>query len=249
MKLCRIIEQGVIKYAVYRDGKYIGLLIRNGGFIETDECKEFKLLSPCVPGKIVAVGMNYDAHIKELHADLKERPSSPVIFLKPSTCVIGPDEEIVITKHSNRVDYEGELGIVIGRVCKDVPRDEALDYILGYTCLNDVTARDLQKPGEQWSVCKGFDTFCPIGPWIETDLDVSDIGVQSRLNGELRQDGRTSDMIFNVPELIEYISGIMTLLPFDIIATGTPSGIGKMEKGDTIEITVEGIGTLRNTVV
>jgi 2-keto-4-pentenoate hydratase/2-oxohepta-3-ene-1,7-dioic acid hydratase in catechol pathway len=173
----------------------------------------------------------------------------PLIFLKPSTAVIGPDDEIILPKLSKRVDYEGELGVVIGRKAKDVPQDRAKDYVLGYTCVNDVSERYAQKEDGQWTRAKGYDTFAPIGPWVETDVVPDDLRVETYLNGELRQSARTGDLIFSVAELISFISGVMTLLPGDIIATGTPSGIGRMNPGDIVEVRIEGIGTLRNFVV
>lgn len=204
-----------------------------------------RLLAPCEPGKVVAVGINYRDHAAEMGHDL---PQDPVIFLKPSTSVIGPGEEIVRPADSQRVDYEAELALVIGAPCKDVPASEAHRYIFGYTCLNDVTARDLQKRDGQWTRAKGFDTFCPIGPWIETQFNGTCAGVRARLNGKLVQQSDTAHLINAVPALVAFISRVMTLLPGDVITTGTPSGIGPMCSGDVIEIEVDGIGTLRNPV-
>ncbi|MDH4227960.1 MAG: fumarylacetoacetate hydrolase family protein [Deltaproteobacteria bacterium] len=212
------------------------------------ELSSFKLLSPVLPSKIVAIGLNYKAHAAEFN---KELPSEPMMFLKPSTSVIGPGDAIVYPSHmSRRVDYEAELAIVAGKTAKDVEAGDARDYILGYTCINDVTARDLQGKDVQYTRAKGFDTFAPIGPWIETELkDPMNVRVESYLNGEKRQDSSTSDMIFSVYELFSFVSKVMTLYPGDVIATGTPSGVGKMKPGNTIEIRVEGIGSLLNTVV
>ncbi len=204
-----------------------------------------KLLAPCVPSKIVAIGLNYRSHSEEVKIAL---PRVPLIFLKPSTAVIGPAEPIILPRGSGRVDYEGELGVVIGRRAKDVPAASSSEYILGYTCVNDVSERHIQKEDVQWTRAKGFDTFAPIGPWIETQVDPSNLKIETRLNGELRQSARTADLIFNVPTLVEFISGVLTLLPGDIISTGTPSGIGRINPGDAVEITIEGIGTLRNPV-
>jgi 2-keto-4-pentenoate hydratase/2-oxohepta-3-ene-1,7-dioic acid hydratase in catechol pathway len=205
-----------------------------------------RLLAPVLPSKIVAIGLNYRAHAAEFNKPL---PEEPMLFLKPSTSVIGPGEEIRHPSHmSRRVDYEGELAAVIGKKAKDVSPAEARRFILGYTCFNDVTARDLQGKDIQYTRAKGFDTFAPIGPWIETELDPLEVKVESYLNGGKRQDSSTKDMIFNVYELVGFISRVMTLLPGDVIATGTPSGVGKMKPGDTIEIRVGGIGALVNKV-
>jgi 2-keto-4-pentenoate hydratase/2-oxohepta-3-ene-1,7-dioic acid hydratase in catechol pathway len=207
---------------------------------------EVELLSPCNPSKIVALGLNYHSHADELKAHL---PNAPLIFLKPSTAVIGHEADIIYPPISARVDYECELAVVIKKPAWRVSEEECMDYILGYTCFNDVTARDLQSQNGQWTRAKGFDTFGAIGPCIETELDPANIIVETYLNGELRQRGNTSDLIFGIPELINFASNVMTLLPGDIIATGTPSGIGPMYPGDTVEIKIEPIGTLRNHVV
>jgi 2-keto-4-pentenoate hydratase/2-oxohepta-3-ene-1,7-dioic acid hydratase in catechol pathway len=206
-----------------------------------------KLLAPCEPTKIVALGLNYRDHAEEFNFPI---PDEPLLFLKPSTAVIGPDDDIVYPAMSQRVDYEAELAVVIGRTCRHVREEEARDYILGYTCINDVTARDLQKKDGQWTRAKGFDTFAPLGPWIETEIpDPEDLTVEAYLNGERRQRSNTSNLIFGVAAQISFISQIMTLMPGDVIATGTPSGIGPMRPGDTVEIRVEGIGTLKNCLV
>jgi 2-keto-4-pentenoate hydratase/2-oxohepta-3-ene-1,7-dioic acid hydratase in catechol pathway len=205
-----------------------------------------KLLAPARPSKIIAIGLNYKAHAAEFN---KALPEEPMLFMKPSTSVIATGEEIVYPVHmSRRVDYEGELAVVIGRVAKRISAAEAQDYVLGYTCFNDVTARDLQGRDVQYTRAKGFDTFAPLGPWIETDLDPLDVKVETFLNGERRQQTSTRDMIFNSFELVSFISNVMTLLPGDVIATGTPSGVGKMEPGDTVEVRIEGIGSLFNRV-
>lgn len=217
--------------------------------IETNQyyrLSDLRLLPPCLPSKIVALGVNYKSHGEEMSHRI---PAEPLIFIKPSTSVIGTEDDIVYPESSERVDYEGELGVVIKSVARRVPREDAFNYILGYTCVNDVTARDLQAKDKQWTRSKSFDTFCPIGPCIETELDPSDLSLETILNGEVRQQTRTSQLIFPVATLVSFISHVMTLLPGDIIATGTPRGIGPMQPGDIVEIRIEGIGTLRNYVV
>lgn len=204
-----------------------------------------QLLPPCNPSKVVAVGLNYRDHAHELGLAI---PEEPVIFLKPPTTVIGPGESVICPAVSARVDYEAELGVVVKDRTRNIGPEEAPDHILGYTCANDVTARDLQKKDGQWTRAKSFDTFCPVGPWIETDLDPGDLLIQSYLNGERRQSSRTSQLIFNVHELVSFISGIMTLEQGDLIITGTPAGIGPMKPGDEIEVRIEGIGSLKNRV-
>ncbi len=207
---------------------------------------EVRLLAPCAPSKIVALGLNYRNHAAEVKAPL---PDAPLIFLKPSTAVIGPEDNIIYPSSSARVDYEGELGVVIKKPVWRVSVENALDYVLGYTCFNDVTARDLQRHDSQWTRAKGFDTFAAIGPCIETELDPGNVELETYLNGERKQYTNTSDLIYSVPELVNFISSVMTLLPGDVIATGTPSGIGPMYPGDTVEIKIGSIGTLRNHVV
>ena len=210
------------------------------------DLRDVNLLAPCTPSKIVCLGLNYRSHAEETKLPI---PKVPLIFLKPSTAVIGPDDEIVLPRYSRRVDYEGEMGVVIGRKARHVPEEKAEEFILGYTCLNDVSERHNQRDDGQWSRAKGYDTFAPLGPWIETDVVPDDLKLETRLNGELRQSARTSDLIFRVSGLVSFISGVMTLLPGDVIATGTPAGIGRMSPGDIVEISIEGIGRLRNTVV
>jgi len=208
-----------------------------------------RLLAPAEPGKIVCIGRNYREHAKELDHPI---PTEPLIFLKPPSSLIGPEDEIRRPAElSQRVDYEGELGVVIRRRCYNLrPSDDVKPYIVGYTCVNDVTARDLQNKDGQWTRAKGFDTFCPIGPVVADDLDPwKGIGVQSRVNGELRQNGTTADFLFPLDVLIRFISQVMTLEPGDVIATGTPAGVGPVNAGDVVEVTVEGVGTLRNPVV
>lgn len=207
---------------------------------------DVKLLSPCAPSKIVCVGRNYTEHAAELGNDL---PKEPLIFLKPPSSILAPDDPIILTPHSERVDYEGELAIVIGKTCSRLKSSaDAKFYILGYTCLNDVTARDLQKKDVQFTRAKGFDTFCPFGPFIETELDLSGTTVETFLNGAKRQSARIAEMIFSVDVIIQWISQMMTLLPGDIIATGTPSGVGPLTTGDVVEVAVSGVGRLRNPV-
>jgi 2-keto-4-pentenoate hydratase/2-oxohepta-3-ene-1,7-dioic acid hydratase in catechol pathway len=207
---------------------------------------EVRLLAPTVTSKVVCIGLNYRDHAKELNLTL---PEEPLLFLKPSTSVIGPGDEIVMPKQSSRVDYEAELGVVIGRIARKVSRKAAKDHILGYTCLNDVTARDLQSKDGQWTRAKGFDTFCPIGPWIETDVDPKDLDIRLFVNGEQKQASRTSNLIFDPYALVEFISHVMTLMPGDVIATGTPAGIGPLKSGDSVEVRIEGVGSLTNRVV
>lgn len=207
---------------------------------------EVKLLAPVLPSKVVGFGKNYADHAREMGG---EPPADPVVFLKPSTSVVGPDQPIVLPHESAEVHHEAELAVVIGRLCKDVPVERADEVVLGYTCANDVTARDLQRSDLQWARAKGFDTFCPIGPWVETELDFSDVRVTCEVGDELRQDGRTSAMIRGVPELVAYVSRMMTLLPGDVILTGTPAGVGPIVDGDVVTVGIDGIGDLTNRVV
>jgi 2-keto-4-pentenoate hydratase/2-oxohepta-3-ene-1,7-dioic acid hydratase in catechol pathway len=206
---------------------------------------EVHLLAPVLPSKLVCVGKNYEAHAAEFDMTV---PEEPLLFLKPSTAVLGPNDPITLLPISRRIDYEGELVVVIGRLAKDIKAEDAYRVILGYTCGNDVTLRSLQKTDDQWARAKGFDGSAPIGPWIETDLDPNDVVVQTRLNGDVRQQASTSDLVFGVATLIEYITSFMTLLPGDAIMTGTPEGVGKLEPGDLVEVEVDGVGTLANTV-
>jgi 2-keto-4-pentenoate hydratase/2-oxohepta-3-ene-1,7-dioic acid hydratase in catechol pathway len=213
---------------------------------DTYKLNEVKLLAPCAPSKIVALGLNYRSHAEETRNPI---PEVPLIFIKPSTAVIGPEDNIIYPPSSTRVDYECELGVVIKKKAWHVSEEDALSYVLGYTCFNDVTARDHQRDDVQWTRGKSFDTFAPVGPCIETELDPSNVSVATYVNGECKQSGNTSDLIFPVPVLISFISRVMTLLPGDIIATGTPAGISPIKPGDTVEIRIEPIGTLRNYVV
>jgi 2-keto-4-pentenoate hydratase/2-oxohepta-3-ene-1,7-dioic acid hydratase in catechol pathway len=235
-------EEGVIA-ALVGDPLYQGIE-PTGERVAVDDVR---LLAPVIPrSKVVCVGRNYADHAAELGNDV---PEEPLLFLKPNTSVIGPGDPISYPRQSRDVHYEGELAVVIRRICRDVPAQRARDVILGYTVGNDVTARDLQKKDVQFTRAKGFDSFCPLGPWIETDLDAGDVEVTTTLNGDVRQRGRTSQMIFDVPTLIAHITSVMTLLPGDVVLTGTPAGVGPMRPGDDVAVSVQGIGTLTNKVV
>jgi 2-keto-4-pentenoate hydratase/2-oxohepta-3-ene-1,7-dioic acid hydratase in catechol pathway len=220
----------------------------DGGTLSGESCErsEARLLAPVMPSKILCVGRNYAAHAKELG---NEVPKEPLLFLKPPSSIIGPDEKIVLPSESSRVDHEAELGVVIAKKCKAVSIDCASEVIFGFTNVCDVSARDLQKSDGQWSRAKGFDTFCPVGPWIETELDPRSVRIVCRVNGTTRQDGNTSNMIFPVAEIIAYASKMMTLEAGDLLVTGTPEGVGPIVHGDTIEIEIEKIGTLTCSVV
>jgi 2-keto-4-pentenoate hydratase/2-oxohepta-3-ene-1,7-dioic acid hydratase in catechol pathway len=208
---------------------------------------DVRLLAPVIPrSKVVGVGRNYRAHAEELGHEV---PAQPLIFLKPNTSVIGPNDGIVYPEQTNDLHFEGELAVVIGRICRDLPRERADEVIFGYTVANDVTARDLQHSDGQWARAKGYDTFCPLGPWIITDLDVTDLRVSTTVNGETRQDGRTSEFVFDIPDLLAHITSFTTLLPGDVVLTGTPAGVGPMLPGDEVAVSVEGIGTLTNKVI
>jgi 2-keto-4-pentenoate hydratase/2-oxohepta-3-ene-1,7-dioic acid hydratase in catechol pathway len=206
---------------------------------------DVRLLAPILPSKVVCVGKNYAAHASEFGGEV---PEEPLIFLKPSTSVSGPGDPIPLLPISHRVDYEGELAVVIGRIARNVRSEEAFRYILGYTCGNDITLRDLQKKDDQWARAKGFDGSCPLGPWIQTELDPIDVHLETRVNGVVRQSASTSDMVFGVATIIEFVTEFMTLLPGDVIMTGTPEGVGKLEPGDKVEVEVDGIGVLMNPV-
>jgi len=212
---------------------------------ERRQLASVRLLPPVLPSKVVAIGKNYAEHASEMGGDVPERP---LVFLKPSTAVVGSGDPIAYPPSSTRVDYEGELAVVIGRLCRDVPESRAAEVVFGYTCANDVTARDQQASDGQWSRAKGYDSFCPLGPWIETDISPDDLRVTTTLNGEVKQDGRTSQIVHKIPALITYITACMTLLPGDVILTGTPAGVGPMEVGDEVAVEIEGIGKLVNVV-
>ena len=209
--------------------------------------EDVRLLAPVIPrSKVIGVGRNYAEHARELG---NEVPAEPLLFLIPNTAVVGPGDPVVMPRQSRDVHYEGELAVVIGRMCKDVSRQDAAKVIFGYTCANDVTARDLQRSDGQWSRAKGFDTFCPVGPWIETELDTTDLSLVTRRDGEVVQDGTTADMIHDVAALVAHVSEAFTLLPGDLILTGTPAGVGPVQAGQRVEVEIEGIGTLGNPFV
>ena len=205
--------------------------------------KDVRLLAPCTPSKVICLGLNYRPHANEIQMNL---PEVPLLFLKPATAVVGPEDEIVFPANYTRVDYEAELAVVIGRKAKLVTEDRAEEYILGYTCFNDVTEREQQRTDVQWTRAKSHDTFAPLGPYIDTGVDSSNLQVELFLNGERKQSGNTRELLFSIPHLVSFISGVMTLLPGDVIATGTPSGIGAMKPGDVVEVKIEKIGTLKN---
>ncbi|AJW39527.1 2-hydroxyhepta-2,4-diene-1,7-dioate isomerase [Rhodococcus sp. B7740] len=206
---------------------------------------DVRLLAPILASKVIAIGKNYAAHVAEMGG---EAPKDPVIFIKPNTSIVGPGAPIVLPPSSNEVHFEGELAIVIGRPCKDVPASKAYEVVLGYTLANDVSARDHQKHDGQWTRAKGHDTFCPLGPWIETSLDPTDLEIKTEVDGVVKQQSRTSLLLHDIPKIIEWVSAVMTLLPGDVILTGTPEGVGPITDGDSVSITVEGIGTLTNPV-
>jgi 2-keto-4-pentenoate hydratase/2-oxohepta-3-ene-1,7-dioic acid hydratase in catechol pathway len=205
-----------------------------------------RLLAPVMPGKIICVGRNYEAHAREHGAEL---PEVPLIFLKPQSSVIGPEDKIILPPQSSQVEHEAELAVVMGKHGRWISPENAQDYIFGYTVGNDITARDLQRRDGQWTRSKSFDTFCPLGPWIDTSFDPADAIITCHVNGEMRQMGSTHDMVFGINQLIAFTSSIMTLEPGDVILTGTPSGVSPIHPGDLIEATIEGLGTLRNSVV
>ena len=209
--------------------------------------EDVRLLAPVIPrSKVIGIGKNYADHAKEMGG---EAPAQPLMFLIPNTAVVGPGEPVVLPPVTSEVHYEGELAVVIGRICKDIEPDEVSKVVFGYTCADDVTARDLQRGDGQWARAKGMDTFCPIGPWIETDLDPANLSVRTRLDGEVVQDGTTADMVHDVATLVSYASKAFTLLPGDVILTGTPAGVGPVEAGQRVEVEIEGIGTLSNPFV
>lgn len=232
--------------ALAGDPLYVGIKLLEQEY----KLADVKLLAPTLPrSKVVGIGRNYRAHAAELGHEV---PDEPLMFIKPNTSVIGPDDSILYPEQTNELHFEGELAIVIGRICRDVPAEKATDVIHGYTIGNDVTARDLQRKDGQFTRAKGFDSFCPLGPWIETDLDPQNfadgVAIQTHLNGDLKQDGSTKDLIFDIPTLVAHVTSVMTLLPGDVILTGTPEGVGPMEIGDEVEVSIAGIGTLTNKV-
>lgn len=253
MKIFRILHNGSGRYAIGDDRSARLTLAsspeelmsaREGSGAEID-IADATLLAPVLPGKIVAVGRNYADHARELG---NEVPSEPILFLKPPSSLLDPGRDIEFPAQSERVDFEGELALVIGRRARRISPDQWRSFVLGFTCANDVTARDLQKKDVQFTRGKGFDTFCPLGPALVTNLDPADLEITTRLNGEVRQSGRTSQMIFAPGVLLEFVTAIMTLEPGDVVLTGTPAGVGPMSPGDVVEVEVEGIGVLRNRV-
>ena len=251
MKIARFSTGGDPRFGIL-DGDELVVLRGDpmfAGFDTLDErvpLAEVKLLAPVIPrSKVVAVGRNYRAHAAEFG---NEVPVEPMLFFKPNTSVIGPGDAIVLPRQSERVEFEGELAVVIGRIARNVTAQNAADVIFGFTVANDVTARDLQKKDGQWARAKGFDSFCPLGPVIETEFAVADQAIRTTVNGDLRQDGTLADLVHSVPAIIEFASAAFTLLPGDVILTGTPAGVGPIVSGDVVEVTVEGIGTLRNPV-
>ena len=251
MRIARFSHQDAIKFGIVDEDELVVLAgdPMFAGFDTTGErvpLRDIALLAPVIPrSKVVCVGRNYRDHAAELGNDV---PPAPMLFFKPNTSVIGPGDAIVLPPQSERVDFEGELAAVIGRIAKNVPAESALDYVFGYTIGNDVTARDLQKTDGQWARAKGFDTFCPLGPAIETEFDpTGDAVVTTRVNGEVRQQGPISDMIFSLADVIAYASAAFTLLPGDVILTGTPAGVGPFVAGDVVEVEITGLGILRNT--
>ena len=243
---------GVVEGDANTDGGPVLDIIKGHPFAEFERSGQkvpldkVRLLSPVLPSKVVAVGRNYAEHARELGHEV---PDTPVVFFKPSTTVAGPDDPIGYPAFSSEVHHEAELAVVIGRMCSQVPRERAHEVILGYTCANDLTARDIQRDEEQWARAKGFDSSCPLGPWVETELDPGDLAVMCTVNGAQRQLGRTSEMVRSVADLIVHITEAMTLLPGDVILTGTPAGVGPLSVGDEVAVTIEGIGTLTNKVV
>jgi 2-keto-4-pentenoate hydratase/2-oxohepta-3-ene-1,7-dioic acid hydratase (catechol pathway) len=253
VKIARYSHNGSLSYGILDEDEQELVVLAGdpmfAGFETTGErvrLADATLLAPVIPrSKVVAVGKNYRDHAAEMGG---EAPSAPLLFLKPNTAVIGPHDAIVLPPQSSQVEYEGELAIVIGRIGKNIAADQYADYVFGYTVANDVTARDLQRSDGQWARAKGFDTFCPLGPVIETDFDAAEATLVTRVNGEVRQNGRTADMVHGIPAIVEYASSVWTLLPGDVILTGTPAGIGPLVDGDTVEVEISGIGTLSNPV-
>ncbi len=249
MKFVRCFHKETSVYGVI-EGDHVVLLkgLPFDKIVRTDEVVplgQAKLLAPCVPTKAVCIGLNYRDHAEECNIPL---PTSPVVFIKASGCVVGPNESVMYPSLSKRVDYEAELAIVIGKKARHVPLPEASSYIFGYTCANDVTARDLQPENGQWTIAKSFDTFLPLGPIITNEIDPLDCAICTRLNGQVKQSSTTANLIFKPEFLVSYLSQVMTLYPGDVIITGTPAGIGPMEPGDIVEITISGIGTLSNPI-
>jgi 2-keto-4-pentenoate hydratase/2-oxohepta-3-ene-1,7-dioic acid hydratase in catechol pathway len=251
MKIARFSHQGAISFGIFDESE---LVVLNGdpmfaGYDPSGErvkLSDVKLLAPVIPrSKVVGIGKNYAEHATEMGGDA---PAEPLLFLKPNTSVIGPGDAIVLPPQSSQVEHEGELAVLIGKVAKSVPADRALDYVFGYTIGNDVTARDLQKSDGQWARAKGFDTFCPLGPIVETDFDELGGTLVTRVNGEVRQSGSLDDMVHSVADIVAYASSVWTLLPGDVILTGTPAGVGPLLAGDSVEVEIPGLGILTNPV-
>jgi 2-keto-4-pentenoate hydratase/2-oxohepta-3-ene-1,7-dioic acid hydratase in catechol pathway len=259
MRIARYSHAGVVGYGVVEGGELLALpghpftssgepLVTTGEVLDLDAVR---LLAPVIPSKIIGIGKNYADHVAEMAAGggaAPVPPAQPLMFLKPNTSLIGPDDTIVLPPESHEVHHEAELAVVIGRLCRRVPAVRASSVVLGYTCANDVTARDLQRSDGQWTRAKGFDTFCPLGPWIETDLDPGSVMVECELDGATMQSASSATMIHPVWDLIAAVSAVMTLLPGDVILTGTPAGVGPLHPGVEVAVTVSGIGTLVNTV-
>jgi len=237
-----VLDQGVIRVL---EGTFFEAPVPTGEEIPLDDVR---LLAPVLPSKVIGIGLNYASHAAEFGG--RELPTEPLMFFKPSTAVSGPGDPIPLHAMSERIDYEGELAVVIGRLARKVADpDQAERAILGYTCANDVTLRDLQKSDDQWTRAKGFDSSAPLGPWIETGVDPNDLALETRVNGEVKQSQRTSDLVFSPVALVSYITQFITLLPGDVIMTGTPAGVGPLQAGDRVEVEIEGIGILENTAV
>lgn len=239
-------DEDAVVVALAGDPLYVGVKLLD----QEHRLSDVRLLAPVLPrSKVVGIGRNYAAHAAELGHEV---PAEPLMFLKPNTSVVGPDDPVFYPPQTQELHYEGELAVVIGRICRDVPPEQATDVIHGYTIANDVTARDLQRSDGQFTRAKGFDSFCPLGPWIETDLDpqafADGVRIQTFLNGDVVQDGSTADLIFDIPTLIAHVSSVMTLLPGDVILTGTPEGVGPMQVGDEVEVSIAGLGSLTNRI-
>jgi 2-keto-4-pentenoate hydratase/2-oxohepta-3-ene-1,7-dioic acid hydratase in catechol pathway len=250
MRIVRYSRQGDVGFGIL-EGETVAAISPHpfGAFEYTGErlpAGEVRLLAPVLPSKVIAIGRNYAEHARELG---NEVPPEPVIFLKPSTSVIGPGDPIIRPDGVGQVDFEGELAVIVGKLVRRLETADAIQAVLGFTCANDVTARDLQRSDGQWTRAKGFDTFCPLGPWIETDLDSSDLAISTLVNGEVKQQARTSQLERGVADLLAFVSRVMTLLPGDVLLTGTPAGVGPLEPGDRVEVEVEGVGILANEVV
>ncbi|RLC35936.1 MAG: hypothetical protein DRH33_07795 [Candidatus Nealsonbacteria bacterium] len=250
MKYLRFFQNGNIRYGLLEKGntirEVVGDIFNNHKTIKkVYSLSEITFLAPCVPTKIIAVGLNYFDHANEFQMKI---PNEPLIFMKPPSTLIAHNDNIIYPKMSKQLDYEAELAVIIKNKVKDIEPEGVFKNILGYTCFNDVTARDLQKKDEQWTRAKSFDTFAPVGPFISTDLNPDNLQIKLYKNGQLMQSSSTSNMIFKVDKIVSFISKIMTLFPGDIIATGTPSGVGQLEAGDIVEVEIEGIGILKNTV-